>query len=268
MAGEAVVFLGAPRTTRSRRCTRWIRGRGRRGRRPSRCSTPRSRSTPSRGGCGEVLPPGTQRLRNAVETLAREPAAAAAYGGNVEGWLQLGRLSGMARRTRRADPAPSCRPGQAADGRRASTMNTTFRGRLGNRVAPATRRRLHRGPRQRRGEHRKNTPREVTAAALKTRVNRLHALGDELLRPKHGVAALQPSAVARGSCASSGSRVHRHPCRESTIGLVRLRLDVGRNRLLFAADGGEYGVLQSQQPLIDVFDAGLDPAQPLVFSTP
>ena len=37
----------------------------------------------------------------------------------------------------------------------------------------------------------------------------------------------------RGSCASSGSRVHRHPCRESTIGLVCLRLDVGRNRLLF-----------------------------------
>lgn len=48
---------------------------------------------------------------------------------------------------------------------------------------------------------------------------------------------------------------------------MRLRLDVGRNRLLFAADGGEHGVLQSQQPLIDVFDAGLEPAQPLVLST-
>ena len=107
-------------------------------------------------GCGKVLPPGTQRLRNAVETLAGEPAAAAAYGGNVEGWLQLGRLSGMARRTRRADPAPPCRPGQAADGRRASTTNTTFRDRLGNRVATATRRRLHRGPRQRR----RRTPQE------------------------------------------------------------------------------------------------------------
>ena len=64
-------------------------------------------------------------------------------------------------------------------------MNTTFRGRLGNRVATATRRRLHRGPRQRRGEHRKNTSQEVTAAALKTRVNRLHALGDELFEARN-----------------------------------------------------------------------------------
>ena len=64
--------------------------------------------------------------------------------------------TGMARRTRRADPAPPSRPGQAADGGRASTTNTTFRDRLGNRVATATRRRLHRGPRQRR----RGTPQE------------------------------------------------------------------------------------------------------------
>ena len=206
MAGEAVVFLGAPRTTRCRRCTRWIRGRGRRGRHPSRCSTPRSRSTPSRGGCGKVLLPGTQRLRNAVETLAREPAAAAAYGGNVEGWLQLGRLSGMARRTRRADPAPPCRPGQAADGRRASTMNTTFRGRLGNRVATATRRRLHHGPRQRR----RRTPQEHATGSHGGRTEDAREpvtrVGGRTLGPKHGVAALQPSAVARGWSAGSLSR--------------------------------------------------------------
>ena len=40
----------------------------------------------------QALPPRAERLRDAVETLACEPAAAAAHAGNVEGWLQPDRL--------------------------------------------------------------------------------------------------------------------------------------------------------------------------------
>ena len=36
-----------------------------------------------------MLSPGTQRLRNAVETLAREPAAAAAYAGTSRAGCSL-----------------------------------------------------------------------------------------------------------------------------------------------------------------------------------
>ena len=49
-----------------------------------------------------ALPPVAQRLRDAVETFADEPAAAGAYAGDVEGWLQLTGYAGDAAAKARA----------------------------------------------------------------------------------------------------------------------------------------------------------------------
>ena len=50
----------------------------------------------------QALPPVAQRLRDAVETFADEPAAAGAYAGDVEGWLQLTGYAGDAAAKARA----------------------------------------------------------------------------------------------------------------------------------------------------------------------
>ena len=51
---------------------------------------------PDGGWLRQALPPVAQRLREAVETLAGEPGEAAAYAGDVEGWLQLTGYAGDA----------------------------------------------------------------------------------------------------------------------------------------------------------------------------
>ena len=50
----------------------------------------------------QALPPMAQRLRNAVEAFAGKRAEAAAYAGDVEGWLKLTGYAGDAAATARA----------------------------------------------------------------------------------------------------------------------------------------------------------------------
>jgi len=50
----------------------------------------------------QALPPVAQRLRDAVETFASDTTAAAAYAGDVQGWLKLTGYAGDAAATARA----------------------------------------------------------------------------------------------------------------------------------------------------------------------
>ena len=113
MAAEAVVLLGA-----TERYGRAFEGAGMRGRRHgrrcrSRCSTPRSGFDADGSWLRQALPPVAQRLRDAVERFADEPAAAGAYAGNVEGWLQLTRVCGR----RRGEGPGAALPGRRYPGR-------------------------------------------------------------------------------------------------------------------------------------------------------
>ena len=76
----------------------------------------------------QALPPVAQRLRDAVEAFAGQPAEAAAYAGDVANWLQSDRLRGR----RRGD----C-PGAALPGRRCPDR---CRGNVGRCADPGSRR--------------------------------------------------------------------------------------------------------------------------------
>ncbi len=56
----------------------------------------------------QALPPVAQRLRHAVETFASDTTAAAAYAGDVEGWLQLTGYAGDAAATARVLRCRGC----------------------------------------------------------------------------------------------------------------------------------------------------------------
>ena len=79
-----------------RRWWRWTRGRSRGGRRRSGCSRPRRRWVRTAAGCGRRCRRWRSGCARRIETLAGEPGEAAAYAGDVEGWLQLTGYAGDA----------------------------------------------------------------------------------------------------------------------------------------------------------------------------
>ena len=102
MSGEAIVLLGAS-DRYAQALHRWMRGRRRASRRRSRCSTPRSHSTPRGAGCGRRC----RRWRSGCAAPSRRspatrPRPAPTYASDVEGWLKLIGYAGDAAATARA----------------------------------------------------------------------------------------------------------------------------------------------------------------------